>query len=448
MDLKVHLRWSILVGAIYVLSGSGLPAAELAAADASSAPVTFNRDIAPLVFAHCSGCHRAGEVAPFPLLTFEQVAKRAKFIQKVVGERIMPPWKGREAHGTFIGDRRLTDDQIALIARWVAQGAPEGNASDLAPLPRFRDGWKLGEPDLVVTMPEPYEVPAEGDDIYRNFVFSLSIPEGKFIKAIEFRPGNRSVVHHAAFTSDPSGRARKDDEADPAPGYKGSLNLPGMLLPGSLAAWAPGRDPLPLPDGLSLPWKNGTDFIMQLHYHPGGKPETDQSSFGLYFTDQPPQRSLYDLMLIDKKIDIPPGEARYQTRDEFTLPIDMDLFGLFPHMHMIGREIRLTAHPADGEPFPLLTIADWDFNWQTDYQFVKPVRIAAGTRLVLEAVHDNSAENPRNPFHPPRRITWGEQTSNEMTAALLQLVPVDEARFAEIPPPQRRRMRAGFTAPR
>lgn len=415
-----------------------------AAVPTESGPVTFNRDIAPLVFKHCAGCHHPGEVAPFSLLSYENVAKRAKLIQKVTSERIMPPWKGREAHGTFIGDRRLNDEQIALFSRWVAQGTPEGASGDLPALPQFPEGWKLGKPDLTIVMDAPYDVPAEGDDIYRNFVFSLSIPAGKYIKAIEYRPGNRAVVHHAAFSSDRTGKCRKDDEADPAPGYKGSLNLPGHLLPGSLAAWAPGRDALPLVEGLSLPWPEGTDFVMQLHLHPSGKVETEQSTVGLYLTDEPPRRSLFDITMADSKIDIEPGNAAYKTRDEFTLPIDMDVFGVFPHMHLIGREISVTAHPPEGEPYPLIAIHDWDFNWQTDYQFVKPVRVAAGTKLVLEGLHDNSADNPRNPFQPPRRVKFGEQTTDEMTAALLQVVPADEASMEKFPAQQRRRLRTGF----
>jgi hypothetical protein len=343
-----------------------------------------------------------------------------------------------------VDERRLTEEQIALISHWVEQGAVEGDAADLPPTPRFSEDWKLGEPDLVVTMPEPYEIPAEGPDIYRNFVFALDVPKGKYIKAAEYRPGNRRIVHHAVLAIDPFGKARKDDEADPAPGYKGSLNLPGQLFPGSLSAWTPGRDPLPLPEGLSLPWQEGADFVLQLHLHPSGKPESEQSTVGIYFTDERPRRSMADVVLIDRKIDIPPGEKTYRTHDELTLPIDMEAFGLFPHMHLIGREIKITAHPPEGDAFSLIWINDWDFNWQNFYQYAEPVKLPAGTRITLDAVHDNSAENFRNPSNPPARVTWGEQTTNEMSAAILQLVPVNEADMPKMYEAHRRRILGGI----
>jgi mono/diheme cytochrome c family protein len=415
----------------------------IAAAPASAAEVTFNKDIAPLVFENCAGCHHPGEVAPFSLLNYGDVKKRAKQIVQVTGERFMPPWKSLEGHGTFVDERRLTNEEIALIARWVEQGAVEGNAADLPPQPVFKEGWKLGKPDIVVTMPEAYSIPADGPDIYRNFVYDVEIPAGKYIKAAEFMPQNRKIVHHAVLAMDNDGRARKDDEADPAPGYPGSLNLPGQLFPGSLAAWTPGRDALPLPEGLSLPWQAGAGLILQLHLHPSGKPESEQSSIGLYLTDEPPKRSMVDLVLIDQKIDIPPGEKFYRTRDAYTLPIDMEAYGLFPHMHLIGKEIKLTAYPPAGQPFSLIWINDWDFNWQNFYQYSEPVKLVAGTKLVLEAVHDNSAENIHNPSVPPQRVTWGEQTTNEMSAAIVQLVPVKEGELDKL---ERRRVLGGITA--
>jgi hypothetical protein len=414
----------------------------------SETPLTFNRDIAPLIFEHCAACHRPGEVAPFSLLSYADVKKRAKLIESVTADRIMPPWKSREGQGPFVGERRLDKDRIERIARWIAQGMAEGDPRDLPPRPKFSDGWKLGTPDIVLTMPEAYEVPAEGNDIYRNFVFPVSIPAGRYLRGVEYRPGTRAVVHHAAFAADASGKSRKQDADDPAPGFKGSLVLPGRMLPGSLSAWVPGRDPLPLPDGFSLPWPEGTDLIVQLHLHPSGKPATEKSSVGLYLTDAPPRRTMVDLTLIDKKIDIPAGERNYRTRDEHTLPSAMDVFGIFPHMHMIGREIRITAHPPAGEEIPLLWIDSWDFNWQSYYQYVRPVRLPAGTRIVMDGVHDNSADNYRNPFHPPQRITWGEQTTDEMSLAMLQLVPADEASYALLSDAERKRLKAAITPAR
>jgi hypothetical protein len=253
-------------------------------------------------------------------------------------------------------------------------------------------------------------------------------------------------VHHALFASDTTGKSRKEDEADPLPGAAGSLNIPGRLFPGSMSAWAPGREARPLPEGISMPWKNGTDLVLQLHLHPSGKPEAEQSSIGFFLTDEPPRRSMVDIMMLDRKIDIPPGEVAYKTRDEFSVPVEMEVLAIFPHMHMIGRDFRMTAVPPTGPSFPLIWINDWDFNWQSLYQCEPAVRLPAGTKVVLEGVHDNSAANIRNPNNPPQRITFGEQTSNEMTAALVQLVPVHEADLPSMREANQKRIVSGITA--
>jgi mono/diheme cytochrome c family protein len=417
---------------LLVMASMGAAADQPGATTGNAAAVTFNKDIAPLLFQKCADCHRPGEVAPFPLLIYGDAKKRAQQLQTVTTVRFMPPWKSVAGHGTFQGERRLTSDEIGLIARWVAQGAPEGAAADLPPLPEFPEGWRLGPPDLVVTMPVEYAIPAEGPDVYRNFVLPLEIPAGKFIKAAEFRPANRRIVHHAVLAMDVTGRSRQQDDADPAPGFKGGLNVPGQLFPGGLSTWTPGREPGPLPEGLSMPWKPGADFVLQLHLHPSGKPEVERSSIGFYLTDQPPQRSMLDLLMIDKNINIPPGEPAYRTRDEFILPLDVEVLGIFPHMHLIGRDIKVTAHPPDGDAFSLLWIDDWDFNWQNFYQYAAPIKLLTGTRIVLEAVHDNSADNFRNPSSPPGRVTWGEETTNEMTVAFLQTVPVNEGDLRQL----------------
>src|SRR5438034_2329640 len=238
-----------------LLAADPIPAAE---------KVTFNKHIAPLVFERCAGCHHPGEVAPFSLLSFGDVKKRSKQIVQVTTDRFMPPWKSVEGHGRFLGERRLATEEISLISRWVEQGAAEGDPKDLPQSPHFNNGWKLGTPDIVIMMPEPFTVPADGPDVYRNFVLPLKVPEGKYIKALEYRPSNRRVVHHALCATDFTGNSRKADEADSLPGYKGSLNIPGILFPGSLSAWTPGREPMPLPEGISMPWKPGADLVMQL----------------------------------------------------------------------------------------------------------------------------------------------------------------------------------------
>lgn len=398
---------------------------------ATASEVTFNKDIAPLVWKHCAGCHRPGEVAPFSLLTFHEVAKRAGQIQEVTAQQIMPPWKPVPGHGEFANGRRLTADEIALVAAWVTGGAQEGNPADLPAAPAFPEGWQLGKPDLVITLAEPVEVPAEGRDVYQNVILPFQLPTGKYLKAVQFRPSNPRVVHHAVVSYDTSGRARTLDAADPAVGFKLS-NPVGRFLPGTLAIWTPGHAAVPLPEGLSMPWPEKADMLLNLHLHPSGKPETEQSSLGFYFTDQPPQHSTLDLILIDKNINIPPGEKEYRCQDSCVLPIDMDVMSIFPHMHMIGKQIKITATLPDGSQQPLLWIDDWDFNWQNLYECAQPVRLPKGTRVTLETTHDNSADNPHNPKHPPQRVTWGEQTFNEMSLAFISLSPASDSDLPEL----------------
>jgi hypothetical protein len=432
---------------VLTLAGLGIALTPIgaAAAETSNDALTFNKHIAPIIYKHCADCHHPGEVAPFELLSYADVKKRARQIVLVTRDRFMPPWKSIEGHGHFVGERRLKQEEIDLIARWLDEGAVEGEPGDLPPQPTFSEGWKLGQPDIVITMPEPYPIKADGPDDFRNFVFELSVPEGKYIKAAEFRPSNRVIVHHAALMIDTSGEARRKDEADPAPGFPGAA-LPGPLLPGSMATWTPGRDPSPLPEGFSLPWKSGVGLILQLHLHPSGKPESEQSSIGFYLTDEPPRRSMVDMLLVNTSIDIPPGETAYHARDEFTLPIDMEALGVFPHMHLIGRDIKITAQPPDSEkPFSLVWINDWDFNWQGFYQYTEPVKLPAGTQIVMETIHDNSAENIRNPNSPPKRMRWGEQTTDEMSVAILQLVPTNEGEREKLAE-QRRRVLSEITA--
>lgn len=387
---------------------------------------TYCRDIAPLINNNCVACHRPGEVAPFSLLTYKDVRKRGKLIAEVVQSRTMPPWKAVPNYGEFVGARRLTDEQIKLVRSWVRAGMPEGNQKDLPEPPTFSSGWRLGTPDIVVTMPEPYQLPPEGADVYRNFILPLEIPEGKYIRAIEYQPENRRIVHHAVLSMDTNRSLRKKDEADPGMGFS-TASVQGKMLPGTLALWTPGWEPVALPKEFSLPWPKGTDLVMQLHFHLSGKPESEQSNIGIYLTDTPPSKTMMDLLLETRKIDIPAGEKNYRTRDFFFLPVEVDIFGLFPHMHWLGKDVKLIAKMPGGEEKILLWINDWDFKWQGYYQYTKPIRVPAGTELIMECVHDNSSDNPNNPSTPPKRVRWGEQTFNEMSDIVVQILPVNES---------------------
>jgi len=392
---------------------------------------TYCRDIAPILNQNCVRCHRPDEVAPFSLGNYAEVKKHGRLMAEIVKARIMPPWKPIAGYGEFLAERKLTEEQINLIQKWVKAGMPEGNRKDLPEPPKFPTGWQMGTPDVVVTMPEPYPLPAEGRDVHRNFVLPLEIPKGKYIRAVEFRPSNRKIVHHAVLMMDTTGIARKKDEADPGPGFTQVL-LPGQMLPGNMGVWIPGWQPVPMPDGFSLEWPQNADFVLQLHLHPSGKPESEQSKIGIYLTDQPPARRIVDLFLEDKHIDIPAGEKAYRTRDYLFLPVDVDLFGLFPHMHWLGKEAKVTARLPSGETKTLIWINDWDFKWQMYYQNKQPVHLPAGTEVVMECVHDNSADNPNNPSLPPQRVHYGEQTFDEMSDAVIEVIPANDEDWYEI----------------
>jgi mono/diheme cytochrome c family protein len=383
---------------------------------------TFTRDIAPLVYKNCVACHRPGEVSPFPLTTYKEVQKKGRTILTAVTDRIMPPWKPEPGFGEFHDERRLSDAEIARFKQWVDAGMPEGAAADLPALPTFAEGWQLGEPDLVVKMPEPFDVAAEGRDVFRCFVLPLNLTEDKAVSAVEFRPGNRRVVHHALFFLDTSGKARELDEKDAGPGYT-SVGGVGFLPSGGLGGWAPGAFPRPLPAGIARPLKKGSDLVLQLHLHPTGKPETEQSTLGIYFSKDPVQKSTFGLAMGNRRIDIPPGDKTYVVKSSMVLPADIDLIGLTPHAHYLCKEMKATATLPDGSTKGLIWIKDWDFNWQGQYQYKESMPLPGGTTIAFEYTYDNSADNPRNPSNPPKRVTFGEQTTNEMAFLFLQIVP-------------------------
>ena len=404
------------------------PTLRAASIDAKAgAPVTFSKDIAPIVYANCSTCHHDGEAAPFSLLSYEDARKHAKQIVKVTSSTQMPPWKAEHGFGDFLGERRLTPDQIVLLQRWLDAGCPEGDPASAPKSPQYTAGWQLGAPDMVVKMPVAYTVPAQGRDVYRCFVIPVEIPAGKYLKAVEYRPGNRKVVHHAVICSMDEAKARRMEaaETDGQVGFRTGLNAPGNRLPGSLGIWAPGHDAVPLPEGYTVSWPQGNVICMQLHLNPSGKPEVEQSSLGLYFTDKAPIGRVQNAVLMNKNINIQPGDASYRVTSQLILPYSVDIIGLFPHMHLLGKECRATATLPDGTTRPLIWIKDWDFSWQTYYSFQKPLRLPAGTRVDASFSFDNSADNPRQPSNPPQMVHFGEQTVNEMGVLILDAIPAD-----------------------
>ena len=391
------------------------------AADAADAP-TFSKDVAPILWNHCAGCHRPGEVGPFPLLNYKDASKRAGFLKEVTASKQMPPWKAEPDYGSFHDARTLDDAQVKAIADWADAGAPEGHPSDLPPMPKFPEGWQLGTPDLVLSMAEAFPVPADGKDVFRCFVVPVELSSDRTVSAVEFRPGNRRVVHHAILYLDSTGAARKKDQSDPGPGYA-SFGGPGFLPTGGLGGWAPGAFPRKLPDGTGKMLRAGSDLVMAIHYHPDGKAETDTSTVGVYFTKSPVKKIVGGIALRSRDIDIPAGESHYRAfAASDPLPAAVEAIGITPHMHNLGREMKVFAETPDGSTIPLIWIKDWAFNWQGQYQYKAPVRLPAGAVLKVEASYDNSESNPRNPSTPPKRVRWGEQTTDEMCLCFIQVV--------------------------
>jgi mono/diheme cytochrome c family protein len=396
---------------------------------ASTRPVNFTRDAAPILYRHCISCHRPGEVAPFSLLTYADAGKRASLIAKVTGTRYMPPWKPEPGYGEFAGARGLSRVEIETLRRWADAGAPEGNPADLPPVPEDH-GSALAHPDLVARMPKPFAVPAEGPDLYRCFVLPLGLSADRYVDALEFRPSNPAVVHHAILFIDRSAVGPKL-EAEAGSGYP-CFGAPGFLPAPGLGGWSPGSPPIHMPEGVAAVVNRRADLVIQLHFHPTGRAEIEQGSVALGFTDQPPRRRQADIPLGSRLIDIPAGEKAYKVTDHFTLPVDVDAIGIIPHAHYICKQMRGFARLPDGSMRWLIKIDDWDFNWQEQYRYAKPIHLPANTRLEMEFIYDNSEANPHNPNHPPRRVRWGPGSTDEMAGLHVQVLATHESDFEEL----------------
>lgn len=409
-------------------SSSASASASAAPRAAAAGPITFAETIAPIVYANCITCHRPGEAAPFSLISYEDVARRGALIARVTQARYMPPWHAAHGYGEFADERRLTDEQIAAIGEWVKQGMPRGDIAKMPRVPAFTDGWHLGKPDLIVEMPAGYDVPAAGPDQFRNFVIPTRLAEDRWVRAVEFRPSARKVVHHAIFSWIKGGAAASRDGADGKPGFPG-IGLPslGDSNSGPLGGWATGGTPAFLPEGLAARLPAGSDFVLQIHFHLSGKPETERSSVGFYFADKAPERTLINvdapaLFAFGKGIDLAPGAKDQLIEDSFVLPVDVRAYGIGAHAHYLGREMKAEAVLPDGTTKPLLWIRDWDFNWQDSYRYRQPFDLPKGTRINVKLAYDNSTDNPRNPRNPPRRVKFGLQSQDEMGAVSLMAV--------------------------
>ena len=385
--------------------------------------LTFSNSIAPIVFEHCSGCHRPGESAPFSLLTYRDVERRATQIQEVTRSRFMPPWLPEPGHGEFSGQRSLSTDQIGRIQQWVAEGSVEGDASAMPPAPDRTEGWQLGEPDLVVKMVEPYTLASDGTDVFRNFIIPITVPTTRYVRTFELRPGNPRVVHHAQVRIDRARSARHHDEQDTEPGFDGMQATESLTTDGHLLGWTPGK--LPYEGREDMAWRvdPGTDLVLQLHLLPSGKPEVIQSSIGLFFSDRPPTQTPVVLRLGSKTIDIPAGKTDYVIEDSYQLPVDVEVLGVYPHAHYLAQEMKAFAKLPDGTTQWLIWIQQWDFNWQDEYRYSRPLFLPGGTKITMQYTYDNSSSNVRNPHHPPRRVVYGPQSSDEMGELWIQVLP-------------------------
>jgi hypothetical protein len=439
---------------------------------ADAPPPTWARDVAPILMNNCVECHRPDQVAPFSLLAYKDSAKRARFIAKTVAARVMPPWSPDGPAGAFVGERRLTDAEISVIHRWAEAGAPPGDLSQAPLAPVYPgDGWRLGPPDLVVRMRRAFTLPAGPEDAYEVFPipFSLDgvpadvvararIPDSDVlaVAAVDIRAGNRRTLHHADVFVDTSGEARRREAAEGGNGYS-SFGAPGFVPASYLGGRVPGTIPRFLPEGIAsgvMPMKG--DIAMQIHYHATGKEETDQSEVGIYFMREPTKRLMDSLFLRSFKLDIPAGAAAFTVDDSIVIPADCILMSVFPHMHLLGREVHASAQMPDGSTRPLIDISRWSFQWQDHYYYREPFILPKGTVVRCRWVFDNSAANPSNPSSPPRDVRFGPNATDEMCGMLLGVVLLNlddapllaEARMektresiAELTPEQRSRFR-------
>ncbi len=388
------------------------------------AQVTFTKDVAPIVFGKCAQCHRPGGSAPFSLLTFDAARSHATQMALLTRSRVMPPWKADPLGHKFVGLDPLTDAEIQVFEKWVSSGAREGDPRDLPPTPRWSGGWHLGTPDLIVTLPQPYMLPADGSDVSRVFVLPLPVAGLRYVRGVEFRAGS-SRIHHANIRIDATAASRQLDAQDPTPGYDGIIVRSAVYPDGHFLGWTPGQAAPLLPKGLAWALLPNSDLVVQLHLVPSGKPEPIQPSIGLYFTDDAPAQAPVMLRLSDQDIDIPAGDANYVASDAFVLPVDVELLAVQPHAHYLARDVRGVATLPDGTTTTLISIADWDLRWQHVYRLESPLALPKGTTVAMRYRYDNSLGNPRNPSTPPVDVHWGQQSREEMGDLWLQVMPKD-----------------------
>jgi len=400
----MHRKLSVLLLAIH---------APLLAQD-----LNFARDIAPIINANCVACHQPNGAAPFSLTSYAEVRNHARLIAEVTRTRFMPPWLPTDPP-RFLAEQRLTDKQIQLIAKWVAQGAPAGELSQLAAIPIARGGWSLGEPDLVIQASQAFPIPAGGGDLYWNFVLAPHLKQSRYVRAVEIRMQNPKLIHHANIIVD-----RMGSIAQPFAGMDVTVPRNPLDLDGHFLFFKPGSTTFSEPDGFSWRLAPTTTLILNTHIQPSGKSESEQPTIALYFTDKPPTRFPYLLQLEnDNALNIPAGTPDFVVGDDFKLPIETQVLAIYPHAHYLGKRLEAFATLPGGLRKWLIRIPAWDPNWQSVYRYADPLVLPAGTIISMRYHFDNSAGNTRNPNHPPKRVQAGNQSTDEMAHLWLQIIP-------------------------
>ncbi len=387
---------------------------------AASKDVTYSKHVAPILNKHCLSCHRTGQVGPFSIDGYEQASAWSREIMLYTKRKSMPPWKPLSNHGEYYNERRLTDGELATLESWHRNGAPEGDPKDLPAKPVFPTEWAMGTPDAVLKVGSGWIVASRGPDEYRCYVLQNPFDEDKWISTVEYRPGNLRAVHHILAFLDRSAQGEKKDAADPDPGYKSNGSGPGILPSGSLGGWAPGNLPRRLPEGTGRLLRKGERIILETHYHKTGRPEKDEGhQLAIYFSREPVKKMINYHMILNPMLGIPAGAEAHRVAANWTVPHDLHALDVMPHMHLLGKEMSVVATFPDGTKKDLVVVKDWDFNWQETYQFKEPLALPKGTKVRVEAFYDNSEKNRNNPSNPPKRVTWGEETTDEMCIAFV-----------------------------
>ncbi len=403
--------------------GSGLAVAVclwLFTGIASAQDVTYAEHVAPILMENCATCHRPGEVAPMSLLTYEDARRYSRQIGVEVSERRMPPWHAAPDLRHYTNDRSLDDAEIATIERWVATGTLRGDDALAPPIPTFNDSWQLGEPDLALTWDSPYQIAADGDDEYRCFVLDPGFEEDQWVDVIEVIPGNREVDHHIVIYVDQGGTiAPQRDAAEPGEGYTcfGGPGFQAYMVPG----WGPGYVSAETPEGSGYLLEAGSKIVVQMHYHKNGTAQEDLTRVGLRYARRPTQRVLYNGYALGGGffgLRIPAGEPNHVVTGRTPVTEDITVHSIVAHMHYLGKAMDIWATLPDGTRIDLVTVPRFDFFWQTQYGLAEPQRLPAGSVVHMEATFDNSPESPYQHSNPPREVTFGEQTTDEMAVAV------------------------------